>query len=122
MIEYYINELLTEGIVHIPVWADTAEGQEAGHFPVTRSAVNISSAIGDQACCGNLLVADFTSPVLMRAQSATNTVLAAGAGPSNTVEGEGLQLCPDPYSLFKTCEAVRISRAIKNLIVSCGYP
>ena len=93
VIEYYINELLGEGIYHIPTWAE-----------LSKSCVStslVSGATCSSACAAAAAAADATSSSvvtglsLLRADSSASTMQLGASAGNIAIESEGwnLKLC-----------------------------
>ena len=93
VIEYYINELLGEGIYHIPTWAE-----------LSKSCVStslVSGATCSSACAAAAAAADATSSSvvtglsLLRADISASTMQLGASAGNIAIESEGwnLKLC-----------------------------
>ena len=85
VIEYYISELLEEGIVHIPAWTEAQDGApELSREDDHGATIKASSTIGSS---GLSVVISPSSPVMSRAVSCTST-MNLGASASNIACGD----------------------------------
>jgi len=110
VIEYYINELLTEGIYHIPAWAELVESH-TGALAVDETA-SPSLCAAAAANASSSLSAGLSGAALLRAASSASTMqLGASAGNiAIDTEGTGLIYLP----LFGHCiSSSTISTAVK---------
>ena len=82
MIEYYINELLDEGITHIATWSELSQGG-GSHDEVCVEERRSSAVKGSNAVAGTGLsvIVSPSSPIMSRTVSRTSTMhLGASAG------------------------------------------
>jgi hypothetical protein len=96
VIEYYINELLNEGIVHIPTWSETSHGgaQNSGHGDHHNANVEASNAIGSS---GLSVIVSPSSPVGSRGVSRTSTMHLGASANDISCGDEGI--CGGRYLL-----------------------
>ena len=95
VIEYYINELLGEGIYHIPTWAELSKSC------VSTSLVSGATCSSACAAAAAAAAADATSSSvvtglsLLRADSSASTMQLGASAGNIAIESEGwnLKLC-----------------------------
>jgi len=103
VIEYYINELLTEGIYHVPTWAELLEsGASASAVDETGSSPVCAAAAAAAANASSLsVVASLSGQALLRAASSASTMQLGASAGNIAIDNEGIGMIH--MSLSFTC-------------------
>jgi len=87
VLEYYINELLTEGIYHIPPWSELSESS-VGDSVVGETASS-SVCYGAAAATSLSVVASSSGPALLRAAISSSTMQLGASAGNIAIDSEG---------------------------------
>jgi len=86
VIEYYINELLTEGIYHVPTWAELSESCASASALDETASSSVCAAIAAANFSSLTVASSLSAPSLLRAASTMQ--LGASAG-NIAIDSEG---------------------------------
>ena len=84
MLEYYINELLTEGIYHVPTWAELSESCASTSVEGETALSSLCDARA-AAAAG----ASSSASVLLRAASSASTMQLGASAGNIAIDSEG---------------------------------
>jgi len=90
VIEYYINELLTEGIYHVPTWAELSEsGASVSAVDETGSSPACAAAAAAANASSLSVVASLSGQALLRAASSASTMQLGASAGNIAIDNEG---------------------------------
>jgi len=81
VLEYYINELLTEGIYHVPTWAELSESCASTSVEGETASSSLCDAAA--AACSS------SAAVLLRAASSASTMQLGASAGNIAIDSEG---------------------------------
>ena len=100
MIEYYINELLTEGIYHIPTWAEMCESCANASV----AGETASSSVCDVAAANATSLSVVAGPSgLLRVASSSSTMQLGASARNIAIDTEGTLMTFDIHLSEQCC-------------------
>lgn len=90
MIEYYLNELLSEGIYHVPMWSDSPECGASASATVAMASASDAVAMATSPSSSSA-TASSSGPALLRAPSSASTMQLGASARNIAIDSEGNQ-------------------------------
>lgn len=94
VIEYYINELLNEGIYHVPTWAVLSESCASTSAMDETASSSLCAAAAAASPSSLSVIASLSGPALLRAASSASTMQLGAFAGNIAIDSEGTGMIP----------------------------
>jgi len=89
VLEYYINELLTEGIYHVPTWAELSESRAHTSLEGETASSSVCDA-GAAAAASLSVMTSCSGPTLLWAAKSSSTMQLGASAGNIAIDSEGI--------------------------------